>query len=92
MSRPTEKANRHGHDDTSPKARAYYWAHLRSLSAVEKAAIVTGLTRSTWDAVEASLRHKFPGASDREILERMSVRIYGPKIAGKLQSLLRADR
>ena len=54
------------------------------MSAAEKAALVSGLTRAVWDLALAGVRHRHPDASPREQFLRLALVTLGPDLARKV--------
>ncbi|MFB3853881.1 MAG: hypothetical protein ACE148_08675 [Vicinamibacterales bacterium] len=55
----------------------------RRMSAADKAAIVTGLTRAAFDLTAAGVKQRHPGASPREVFLRVAVVVLGPELASR---------
>ena len=53
----------------------------RQMSSVDKAALISGLTDATFVLARAGLRHRHPGASEREIFLRLALLTLGPDLA-----------
>jgi hypothetical protein len=53
----------------------------RRMSSADKAALVAGLTNATLVLARAGLRHRYPGASDREVFLRLAILTLGPDLA-----------
>lgn len=53
------------------------------MTATEKAAIITGLTRATFDLALAGIGHRYPAASEREQFLRRAILLYGPDLAAR---------
>jgi len=51
------------------------------MSAADKAAMVTGLTRAAYAMAAAGVRQRHPEASSRERLLRLAVIVLGPELA-----------
>ena len=51
------------------------------MSAADKAAIVTGLTRAAFAMAAAGVRQRHPAASPREHFLRIAVIVLGPELA-----------
>ena len=51
------------------------------MSAAEKVAIVTGLTRAAFELAAAGVRHRHPGATEREQFLRLAIVTLGPELA-----------
>lgn len=67
--------------DTSPDVELRQIDAWRRMSASEKAAVVTGLTRAAFAMTAAGVRHRHPNASPREHFLRMAVIVLGPELA-----------
>jgi hypothetical protein len=53
----------------------------RRMSTADKAALVGGLTNATFVLAKAGLRHRYPGASERELFLRLAVLTLGRELA-----------
>ena len=53
------------------------------MTATEKAAIVTGLTKAVFDLARAGIRDRYPGASPREQFLHLAVVTLGEELATK---------
>jgi hypothetical protein len=53
----------------------------RRMSAAEKAATITGLTRAAYAMTWAGVRHRHPGAPPREHFLRVALIVLGPDLA-----------
>ena len=51
------------------------------MSAAEKAATVTGLTRAAYAMTLAGIRHRDPGATPRQQVLRLALIVLGPDLA-----------
>ena len=51
------------------------------MSAAQKAAMITGLTRAAYAMALAGVRHRDPGASPREQFLRLALIVLGPELA-----------
>ena len=69
--------------DTSPDAERRQIDAWREMSAAEKAATVTGLTRAAWAMTAAGVRQRYPDASPREQFLRVAIIVLGPELACK---------
>ncbi len=69
--------------DTSPDIERRQIESWRRMSAAEKAAIVTGLTRAAYEMTSAGVRQRYPDASPRELFLRVAVIVLGPELACK---------
>jgi hypothetical protein len=67
--------------DTSPEVERRQVEAWRRMSAAEKAAIVTGLTRAAREMTAAGVRQRYPDASSREHFLRVAVIVLGPELA-----------
>jgi hypothetical protein len=67
--------------DTSPDIVRRQVESWRRMSAAQKAAMVTGLTRMAYAMTEAGVRHRYPGASPREQFLRVAIIVLGPDLA-----------
>ncbi|MBP1636344.1 MAG: hypothetical protein H6Q10_2918 [Acidobacteria bacterium] len=67
--------------DTAPDIERRQVDAWRRMSAIEKAAIVTGLTRAAFAMTSAGVRHRYPGASPREHFLRVALVVLGPELA-----------
>jgi hypothetical protein len=67
--------------DTSPEMERRQVESWRQMSAAQKAAMVTGLTRAAYDMTSAGVRHRHPGASPREHFLRVAIIVLGPDLA-----------
>lgn len=55
----------------------------RRMTPDDKAAVITGLTRATFDLAAAGVAQRYPGASPREQFLRRAILIYGRELAGR---------
>lgn len=69
--------------DTSSEIERRQIDAWRKMSAAEKAATVTGLTRAAWAMTAAGVRQRYPDASPREHFLRVAVIVLGPELACK---------
>lgn len=53
----------------------------RRMTPTEKAAAITGLTQAAYALTQAGIRHRYPGASPRELFLRMAILTLGPELA-----------
>jgi Zn-dependent protease with chaperone function len=53
------------------------------MTPAEKAAVVTGLTRATFDLALAGIRQRYPDASPREQFLRRAILLYGRELAAR---------
>jgi hypothetical protein len=67
--------------DSSPDIERRQIESWRQMSAAQKAAMVTGLTRAAFAMTAAGVRHRHPGASPREHFLRVAVIVLGPDLA-----------
>ena len=67
--------------DTSPDIERRQVDAWRQMSAAEKAATVTGLTRAAYAMTAAGVRQRYPDASPREHFLRVAVIVLGPELA-----------
>jgi hypothetical protein len=70
--------------DTSEEAEQRQIEHWRRMTAAEKAALVSGLTRTAYDLALAGIRHRFPDATPREHFLRLAIINLGPDLARKV--------
>jgi hypothetical protein len=69
--------------DTSAEIERRQIEQWRQMTATEKAAIVTGLTRAVFDLARAGVRDRYPDASPREQFLRLAVVTLGEELATK---------
>jgi hypothetical protein len=67
--------------DTSPDIERMQIERWRRMSPAEKAAIVSGLTRSVHELALAGIRQRYPDASPREQFLRLALLTLGPELA-----------
>ena len=67
--------------DTSPDFERRQIDAWRRMSAADKAATVTGLTRAAVAMTAAGVRQRYPSASPREQFLRVAVIVLGPELA-----------
>lgn len=67
--------------DTSPEIERRQVESWRQMSAAQKAATVTGLTRAAYAMTSAGVRHRDPDASSRQHFLRVAVIVLGPDLA-----------
>ncbi len=67
--------------DTAPEVERRQVEAWRQMSAAEKAAIVTGLTRAAWAMAAAGVRQRYPDAPPREHFLRLAILVLGPELA-----------
>lgn len=70
--------------DTTPTQRATYYARLRALTVVERAAMLSRLCRGVRALAEAGIRHAQPGLSADEVRRELTARLYGEAVAQRL--------
>jgi hypothetical protein len=69
--------------DTSPEVEQRQIAGWRRMSAAEKGALVTGLTRAAQEMARAGVRARYPAASPREEFLRLAIVTLGYELASK---------
>jgi len=69
--------------DTSPDIERRQVESWRRMSAAQKAAIVTGVTRAAYEMTWAGVRQRHPDASPREQFLRVAVIVLGSDLAGR---------
>lgn len=69
--------------DTEPEIERRQVQAWRSMSASQKAALITGLTRAAYAMTWAGVRHRHPDASLREQFLRVAVIVLGPDLAAR---------
>jgi len=67
--------------DTTPEIEAMQIEGWRQMTPTEKAAVITGLTQSTFDLALAGVRERYPDVSPREQFLRRAILIYGRELA-----------
>ena len=67
--------------DTSPDIERRQVEAWRQMPAVDKAAIVTGLTRASYAMAFAGVRQRYPDASPRAQFLRVAIIVLGPELA-----------
>jgi hypothetical protein len=67
--------------DTSLDIEARQIEAWRRMSPAEKAAIVTAASRAAREMMLAGIRHRHPGAGDREVFLRAAIIQFGPDLA-----------
>jgi len=67
--------------DTPPDVERRQIEAWRQMSAADKAALVTGLTRAAFAMTAAGVRQRHPDASPREQFLRVAVIVLGPELA-----------
>jgi hypothetical protein len=69
--------------DTSAEVERLQIERWRAMSAVEKLAIVTGLTRAAFELAAAGVRRRYPEATEGEQFLRLAIVTLGPELARK---------
>jgi hypothetical protein len=67
--------------DTAPDVERRQVEAWRRMSAPEKAAMVTGLTRAAWVMAAAGVRQRHPDATSREHFLRLAILVLGRDLA-----------
>lgn len=67
--------------DTLPEIERLQVEAWRQMSTVEKAALVSGLTRAAVDMTFAGIRQRYPAASSQEVRLRFAALTLGPDLA-----------
>ena len=67
--------------DTSAEIEERQLAAWRDMSAAQKADLIAGLTSAAREMAAAGLRHRHPGASEREIFLRLAILNLGAELA-----------
>jgi hypothetical protein len=67
--------------DSSPDIERRQVESWRQMSAAQKAAMITGLTRAAYAMSAAGVRHRHPDASSREQFLRLAIIVLGPDLA-----------
>ncbi len=67
--------------DTSPDVERAQVEAWRRMSAAEKAALVTGLSRAAYTMTWAGVRQRHPDASAHEIFLRVAIIVLGEQLA-----------
>jgi hypothetical protein len=70
--------------DTSFEIERLQIAQWRQMSAVKKAAIVSGLTRMARELALAGVRHRYPKADTHEQFLRLAIVNLGPDLARRV--------
>ena len=70
--------------DTSAEAERRQVEMWRRMSSVDKARLVTDLTRTAEELALAGIRMRHPGATERECLLRLAVLKLGPELAARV--------
>ena len=69
--------------DTSPEIEREQIERWRQMAPIEKAALVSGLTRAVYEVALAGIRARNPEASPHEQALRLAVLMLGPDLARK---------
>jgi hypothetical protein len=69
--------------DTPSEVEAMQIDGWRRMTATEKAALITGLTRATFELALAGIAHRYPAASPREQFLRRAILLYGRELAAR---------
>ena len=69
--------------DTPSEIEAMQIEGWRRMTTTEKAALITGLTRATFDLALAGIAHRYPAASAREQFLRRAIVLYGRELASR---------
>jgi len=67
--------------DTSPDIERMQVEAWRRMTALEKAALITGLTRAIHRLAVAGVRQRYPNASPREQFLRLAIVLHGRELA-----------
>ena len=67
--------------DTSREIEDRQVAAWRAMSPLEKANLISGLTRASREMALAGVRHRYPGASERDIFLRLAILTLGLELA-----------
>ena len=67
--------------DTAVEVERQQIERWRAMSSADKAALISGLTNATFVLARAGLRHRYPGASARELFLRLAVVTLGRDLA-----------
>ncbi len=67
--------------DTSPEVERRQIESWRRMSAAQKAAMITGLTRAAYAMTLAGVRHRDPDASPRQHFLQLALVVLGPDLA-----------
>jgi len=70
--------------DTAPEIERRQVAGWSRMSAAEKAAMVTALTKAAFDMTLAGIRHRHPGESPRMLRGRLAALLHGPELAKRM--------
>jgi hypothetical protein len=66
--------------DTAPEIERRQIEAWRRMAPADKAATVTGLSRAAWALAAAGVRHRHPGASEREQRLRLALLLLDPDL------------
>jgi hypothetical protein len=69
--------------DTPPEIEAMQIEGWRRMAATEKAALIVGLTRATFDLALAGICCRYPAASAREQFLRRAILLHGRELAAR---------
>jgi hypothetical protein len=69
--------------DTAPAVEAMQIDGWRRMTPTEKAAVITGLTQTTFDLALAGVLQRYPDASPHEQFLRRAIVIYGRELAAR---------
>ena len=69
--------------DTPPEIEAMQIDGWRRMTPTEKAALISGLTQTTFDLALAGIAHRHPAASERERFLRRAILLYGRDLAAR---------
>ena len=69
--------------DTPPEIEAMQIEGWRRMTPTDKAALITGLTRATFDLALAGIGVRYPAASARERFLRRAILLYGRELAAR---------
>jgi len=70
-------------EDTDPAIERIQIERWRRMTPDEKAEIVTRLTQAAFELARAGVRHRYPGATERELFLRLAVVTLGEELARK---------
>ena len=70
--------------DTSEAASNRYFELLRRRTPAMRRVMLAGLVASVRQLAESGVRAAFPDATDREVMARVAVRLYGLEVAERL--------
>ena len=71
-------------EDTDPAVERMQIERWRTMTAAEKADIVTSLTQTAFDLTRAGIRQRYPNASPREQFLRLAILMLGEELAEKV--------